>query len=248
MTYNNFLLEIGLYRCPLAWSYVEYGHLAIEATWFQNLWNLVDTFKVDLSFRKENLVHGIQENDQALMSEFYQVGYHGKDLAALNIICRFRNLLHLSNISKCDGISFDEFLVLDFTKLSTLYVFPWEKPTPLELCLWKDAIHRLCSGTLMLPFSLGRFMHHPHLPCSWYTDKDASVLFWILDDSAVSLYDIYHSQLGAGTWHRVRYDWVSLESSTHLGTHFASVTMCDATVAIVHSTAPFSVSVPSPTC
>ncbi len=118
MAYNNFLLEIGLYQCPLAWSYVEYGHLAIEATWFQNLWNLVDTFKVDLSFCKENLVHGIWENNQALISEFYQVGYplisefyqvgyRGKDLAALNIICHFRNLLHLSNISKCDGISLD---------------------------------------------------------------------------------------------------------------------------------------------
>ncbi len=44
------------------------------------------------------------------MSEFYRIGYWGKELLALNIVRHFRNLLHLSDISKCDGVTLDELL------------------------------------------------------------------------------------------------------------------------------------------
>jgi hypothetical protein len=37
MAYENFLLEVGLYSDPLLWSFDDYGHLSIEATWLQNL-------------------------------------------------------------------------------------------------------------------------------------------------------------------------------------------------------------------
>jgi hypothetical protein len=157
----------------------------------------------------------------------------------------FWHLIHLSDISKCDGISLDEFVILDSTELSTEYRFPWEEPTSLNFCLWKDAIHRLCSGTLMLPCRLGRFLHSPHLPCRWYMDEDATMLFRICDAAAVPSYDTYRRRTGLGTWHGVKYDWASLECGTYPGTHFASVTMCEATVAVVHSTAPFPVSHPT---
>ncbi len=134
----------------MAWSYVDYGHLAREATWFKNLWHLVHTFEAELTFREEDLLHGVRENDCKLMLEFHWVGYRGQELAALNVVRCFRHLIHLSDISKCNGILLDEFMILDSTELSTEYRFPWEEPTSLDFCLWKDAIRRLCSGTLML--------------------------------------------------------------------------------------------------
>jgi hypothetical protein len=63
MAYNNFLIEVGLYGSPLQWSYEDFGHLLTESTWFWNLWQLVQLFKVDLSFRDEDRMHGVQEND-----------------------------------------------------------------------------------------------------------------------------------------------------------------------------------------
>jgi hypothetical protein len=50
IAYDNFLMEVGLYESPLKWSYKEYGHLATDTTWFQNLWQLVHVFKVNISF------------------------------------------------------------------------------------------------------------------------------------------------------------------------------------------------------
>ena len=51
MAYENFLIEVGLYGSPLNWKYDEYGTLSTEATWFQNLWQLVSIFGVEVTFR-----------------------------------------------------------------------------------------------------------------------------------------------------------------------------------------------------
>jgi hypothetical protein len=72
------------------------------------------------------------------------------------------------------------------------------------------------------------------------------MLFRISDAAVVPSYDTYWRQMGLGTWHRVKYDSASLECGTHPGTHFASVMMSEATVAVVHSTAPFLVPHPTP--
>jgi hypothetical protein len=68
MAYKNLLIEVGLHVSPLQWKYSKYGHLAMEATWFQNLWLLVSTYEVDISFRDEDMVQGIRENDCSLMA------------------------------------------------------------------------------------------------------------------------------------------------------------------------------------
>ncbi len=75
MAHDNFLIEMGLYGSSLQWDHVEVGHLATDATWFQNLWHLVHTFDVEVVFHKEDLVHGIRENGRSLLAELYHLGY-----------------------------------------------------------------------------------------------------------------------------------------------------------------------------
>jgi hypothetical protein len=89
MAYDNFLVEVGLYGSPLSWSFTEFGQLSTEATWFHNLWQLVHTFKVKITFQNEDVVHRSQLNDWSLMVDFHRVGYLAKELAALNIVHRF---------------------------------------------------------------------------------------------------------------------------------------------------------------
>ncbi len=71
MAYENFLIEAGLYGSPLNWKYDEYGTLSTEATWFQNLWQLVSTFGVEVTFCSADTIKGIRENDSSLMTEFF---------------------------------------------------------------------------------------------------------------------------------------------------------------------------------
>jgi hypothetical protein len=68
-------------------------------------------------------MHGVQENDRALMLEFFCLGYRGRDLAALNIVRLFRKRLHLSDFSNCDGSTLDKFVIFDSTESLVLHAF-----------------------------------------------------------------------------------------------------------------------------
>jgi hypothetical protein len=182
MAFNNFLVEVGLYSSPFDWSYKDVGHLATESTWFCDFWNLVHTFAVDVLFRTDDLAHGVRKNNQSLMSEFYRIGYRGKELLALNIVCHYCNLLHLSDISKCDGVTLDEYIVLDCLEISALHVFLRGEPTPSNHRLWREAISWLCSGTTTLPTSLGPFVRFPHIHCQWFTNEEADTLYLVGDE------------------------------------------------------------------
>jgi hypothetical protein len=240
MAYENLLIEVGLHGSPLQWKYSEYGHLATEATWFQNLWLLVSTYEVDTSFRDEDMVQGIRENDCSLIAEFYRIGYQGKQLTGLNIVRCFRNLLHVSDIVHCDGLTVDEFALSEDAEVSPKYTFPREQLTTSDFKLWKEALNCLCLGTTRLPYTLGRYLHHPHLPCQWYTNESAKALFYVDGGMAHPEYEVYLLRPGTvGTCHGWKYDWYLGKTGIYPGTHFASVSMISPTCAEMHLGAPF---------
>ena len=246
MAFDNFLIEVGLYGSPFQWSYDDFGQLATDSTWFQDLWCLTHAFSADVSFRDEDMVRGVRENDRSLMSEFHRIGYSGKELASLNIVRHYRNLFHLSDISKCDGVTLDEFSVSDFSEKSTHHVFPQEQPTRSDFCLWKDAISRLCSGTSILPCHLGPFLCLPHIACEWFTDASGETLYRVAAGILIPRYECYVGRQGLSTRHGRKYDWVSTGDGENPGLYFASVTMISATTAILHSRAKLPCAPPPP--
>ncbi len=52
ITYKNLLIKVKLHGSPLQWNVDAYGHLATDTNWFLNLWLLVSTNEVDISFRE----------------------------------------------------------------------------------------------------------------------------------------------------------------------------------------------------
>ncbi len=134
-------------------------------------------FNIKLLIHEDNLVLRVREGDHSLMAELFRLGYCSKELLALNIVWRFRNLLHVSDIAKCDGHTLDEFVVSDFAEELVHHVFPREEPTWADLQVWNKAISRLCSGSTSLPYTLGPYVHHPHLPQMWFTTATSETLF-----------------------------------------------------------------------
>jgi hypothetical protein len=124
MVYENFIIEVGLYDNPLMWSYADYEKLSLDATWFQNLWLLASMYEATITVRNEDLVQGIREHDRSLMSEFFCLGYRKNDLVSLNIVCRFRNLLHVSDIVKCNECTINEFVTSEYSEVSIHHTFP----------------------------------------------------------------------------------------------------------------------------
>ncbi len=149
-------------------------------------------FKVNISVCDEGMAGGVQEHHCSLILEFSWVGYKGKELGALNVVWCYRNLLHNSDISKCNGIMLDKFVILDIAETSFCHTFPHEDPTPSDFCLWMDAIARLCTDSTNLPHTLGKLIHLSHLPCPWYKTLFAGEIYYSLDDDpAYPTYEIY---------------------------------------------------------
>ena len=242
MAYENFLIEVGLYGSPLNWKYDEYGTFSTEATWFQNLWQLVSTFGVEVTFRSADTIKGIQENDSSLMTEFFRIGYRNKQLESLNIVRRYRNLFHLSDISKCDGKSLDTFVLSDMAETSEQYTFPREEPATMDFTLWNEAINLLCSGSIILPRALGAFPVPPHLPMEWHTDSNSSILYYTGGEDTTDSYQVYspHDHRMTKRFGQ-KFDWSASVIVHHPGTHYASVLMISDSCAELHSTAPYPV-------
>jgi hypothetical protein len=181
-----------------------------------------------------------------LISEFFRLGHRSKNLESLNIVRRCRNLIHVSDIVKCNGKTLDEFITSDSTELSEAHIFPREQPTESDFRLWNEAMIKLCLGTNSLPYILGNYLRKPHLPWRWYTNENADCLYCESSGSTLS-HTIYRRQgTGVGTRFGKKYDWLRAEPGRHTGNCYASVTMSNATCAILHSAAKVPVEVPSP--
>jgi hypothetical protein len=89
MAYNNFLVKVGIYGSPLDWSYDDCGNLATKATWFQNLWILVQRFDMVLTFGSKDRVQGLQENNRSLMPSSFKWGIAARILFLLSLCARF---------------------------------------------------------------------------------------------------------------------------------------------------------------
>jgi hypothetical protein len=194
------------------------------------------------------MLQGIRENDRPLMAEFYRVGYQAKQMVALNVVRCYQNLLHISDIVKCNENTLDEFVLSDSIETSVLYTFPREDPTTSDFKLWDEAVRRLCSGTLRLPYTLGRYLSRPHLPIQWFTDNQSSKLFLEGHDITNPTYDRFIPRTDrVVTRHGRNYEWDSTVYGRHTRTQYASVTMVSPTVAVLHSCTPCPTTLRQPT-
>jgi hypothetical protein len=125
------------------------------------------------------------------MSEFFHLGYQENNLVLLNIVCRFQNLLCVSDIVKCNRSTINEFVTSEFSKDSIQHIFPQEEPTPADFRMWRDTIHRLGNGSTRLPYTLGHFIREPHLPSVWYTYCTATRLFCSNNSTGTEKCEVY---------------------------------------------------------
>jgi hypothetical protein len=63
-------MDVGLYGNPFSWDYINYGQLAMPATWFSNLWQLRHTFVATVKINEGGRqITPICKNDKSIMSK-----------------------------------------------------------------------------------------------------------------------------------------------------------------------------------
>lgn len=171
------------------------------------------------------------------MSELWKLGFRGKDLESLNTVRKFLNLLHLSDLTACDGSTIDQSVYLETAVKSQKRIFPRENPTSSDFKLWKDAIGSLTSGEGRITPPLGDYVVEPHLAMDWAVSEDKSVLHRKRDHFTEEMHDVFEP-LGAGVRirHGTRYVWTKSEQGVSGLTHYASVTHEGEDIVKLHST------------
>ena len=70
LTFESFMLEVGLYSNIFLENYDEYGGLATDNTWYKNLWEYGCHLNIRVKFHAQFLLQPAREGDRSLTELF----------------------------------------------------------------------------------------------------------------------------------------------------------------------------------
>jgi hypothetical protein len=161
--YESFMIEVGLYGNTMDYNYKSHSMLAMDNTWFKNVWELVSYFNVSLNFDLDYQLKPIRRGDSSLMSKF--LGYKEFGIAeviSLNIMRTHKKVIHVSDIFLLDGKTIKPEMFLDLPGHSDVHKFPHQRPTPANLSIWKMALRKISSKFYVLTIPLQEYISPPH--------------------------------------------------------------------------------------
>jgi hypothetical protein len=102
MGYESLVMEIGLYGNTFSYDYTTFSDLAMDGTWFKNVWELLNEFQVTAEFGREHQLAPTRSGDCSIMNLFLQ-HYCGCDLESLSVFCQHKKAIHVLCIVMSDG-------------------------------------------------------------------------------------------------------------------------------------------------
>ena len=67
MGYKSFIMDVGMYGNSFALDYGLYSILATDGTWFKNVWELLNEFRITASLGPEDKILPMRSGDRSLM-------------------------------------------------------------------------------------------------------------------------------------------------------------------------------------
>ena len=100
-------MEIGLYGNPFQYSYEDFGCLVTGGTWYKCIWEMLTLYSVSLDISDTFCIKPARINDKPVIKAMFDVGFRDGQLQSIKVVCHFYGLLHLSNLTCCDGKTID---------------------------------------------------------------------------------------------------------------------------------------------
>jgi len=235
--YENFLIEVGLYGNIFSQDFSRYHFVATKDTWFRNFWELGQYLGVDVVLHEDAQLKPVREGDRSLIEVFSSLGYAGHTLIALNVMKNYHNVLHLSDLTCCDGRTIDGTVLSRERGHSAKHRFPYEKPRRSDFALWEEAVQAVSSATWTLPSTLGAYLREPHRPMAWRCNATGTRVVMQHEKGGVLYEDVYLPSLEEGMQLRSgpRFRWVSSTRGDSGLPHYASVRHLDEMTVLLHS-------------
>ena len=127
--FEAFAIEVGLYGNILTQDYDKYSRLSTDGTWFKNFWETASHLKIDIVLRDDNYIQPVRERDDPITEALVEAGYSGPDLELLGTVRKHKCLLHLSDLTYCDGVTIDPEIFSHQRGRSVKHQFPYERPS-----------------------------------------------------------------------------------------------------------------------
>jgi hypothetical protein len=87
-----------------------------------------------------------------------------------------KNVIHISDIVLCDGEAIKLEILTSSPGQSDMHKFPTQRPTSLDLELWKRALRKISSEFLVFTVQLQEYISQPHDIPIWTTNADELIL------------------------------------------------------------------------
>jgi hypothetical protein len=175
--YESFMVEVGLCGNTMSYKYKTHSMLATNNTWYKNVWAYSHYFNIRLNFNGDLHLKPVRKGDKSLMSEFLQCGeFSCADIVSLNIMRTHKKVIHTSDIVLCNGKTIKPEMLTNIPGQSDMHKFPTQRPTPLDLELWKRALQKISSKIFVLTVQLQEYINKPHEMLLWMTNADGLIL------------------------------------------------------------------------
>ena len=143
-------------------SLEEFNVLATKHTLYYNLWELCDRLGVKLEANDKYHNKPVRQGDRSIIDVAIEKGYRDKTLESINVVRKYLNLIHLSDLVHCDGKILSEDLLEASARVTTNVTFPKEKPTRNDKSLWVQFLDTLTDGRNTLLEPLREYISLPH--------------------------------------------------------------------------------------
>ena len=190
-TYEDFVIEVGVYGNTFALDWSNYKCLATQHTWYYNLWELCHRLGVTIELEKKHYMSPTREGDKSIIGMAMDRGMTGTELEMINTVQKHLGFIYLSDLVLCDGKSLcDEVFDTGWDEKScSKHQFPREKPATGDFSAWKSFILTLTADGRTLTQPLGDYLKEPHIPNQWKCDPAHDSL--LLHDTASRQYFLY---------------------------------------------------------
>ncbi len=130
------------------------------------------------------------------MSEFVRAGYTKADLLSLNIVRMHKMVIHLSDIVRCDGKTIKQSMLSASAGVSDAHKFPLQRPTPMDIVLWRTALRRISSEFYTLALPLQEYISTKHSKPTWRLSNNGDILHHNISMNSQEYHDEYTPTIG----------------------------------------------------
>ena len=102
------MVEVGVYGNIFSRLWEDLKILATKHTWYYNLWELCHRLDVKLEVDEKYHIKPVRQGDRSIIDVVIEKGYRGKPLESINVVRKFLNLIHLSDLVLCDGTTLSD--------------------------------------------------------------------------------------------------------------------------------------------